>query len=228
MRERSSQILESIVREFIKTGEPVGSRCLYENYDFGIKPATIRLELTELANDGYLSQPYHSAGRMPTDRGLSLFAEEALKRARPAPRMTKNLEKLLAKEEWSNLLSQISEELRTFGFVHLSLTGETYKDGLDDFFENFEWDSPEEVKKVIEDFECIEERFLEMENEFLKMQNATRFFVGPSPITRSSSTSVFMADCRADGDRIFFAMVGPKRMDYEKAAKVMKTIANRT
>src|SRR5580700_8422643 len=78
MNERTSQILEAAIQEFIDSGEPVSSGRLYEQYDFGIKPAMIRLELDALEEEGYLQQPYHSAGRIPTDRGYEFYAARAL------------------------------------------------------------------------------------------------------------------------------------------------------
>src|SRR5271154_4818296 len=78
MNDRTSQILEAAIQEFIHTGEPVSSGWLYKQYDFGIKPAMIRLELGSLEDGGYLEQPYHSAGRVPTDTGYEFYAARAL------------------------------------------------------------------------------------------------------------------------------------------------------
>ena len=78
MNDRASQILEAVIQEFIDTGEPVSSGSLYNKYDFGIKPAMIRLELDALEDGGYLEQPYHSAGRIPTDTGYEFYAKRAL------------------------------------------------------------------------------------------------------------------------------------------------------
>src|SRR5271155_5233346 len=77
MNDRASQILEAAIQEFIDTGEPVSSGWLYNKYDFGIKPAMIRLELDALEDSGYLEQPYHSAGRVPTDEGYEFYVERA-------------------------------------------------------------------------------------------------------------------------------------------------------
>ena len=73
LTERGQQILEAVIQGFIDTKEPVSSGWLYDQYDFGIKPAMIRLELDTLEDEGYLEQPYHSAGRIPTDAGYELF-----------------------------------------------------------------------------------------------------------------------------------------------------------
>ena len=90
LTERGEQILQAVIQGFIDTKEPISSGWLYDQYDFGIKPAMIRLELDALENDGYLEQPHHSAGRVPTDEGYELFvrhilaAQEAALRAKPS------------------------------------------------------------------------------------------------------------------------------------------------
>jgi len=75
MRERSTQILEAAVREFIRSGRPVSSRELAKRGLFGVSPATIRAELSRLTRDGYLDQLHTSGGRVPTDKGYELFVE---------------------------------------------------------------------------------------------------------------------------------------------------------
>ncbi|MET0283866.1 MAG: HrcA family transcriptional regulator, partial [Polyangiales bacterium] len=67
--------------EYIATGEPVGSRKLARRYGLDISPATVRNELSDLEEAGYLAQPHTSAGRVPTDKGFRAFVD-ALGRAK--------------------------------------------------------------------------------------------------------------------------------------------------
>lgn len=78
---RSRRILYAAVTEYIATGEPVGSRKLGRRYGFDVSPATIRNELSDLEDQGYLMQPHTSAGRVPTDQGFRAFVD-ALVRVR--------------------------------------------------------------------------------------------------------------------------------------------------
>lgn len=78
---RSRRILYAAVTEYIATGEPVGSRKLAKRYGLDISPATIRNELSDLEESGYLVQPHTSAGRVPTDKGFRAFVD-ALVRVR--------------------------------------------------------------------------------------------------------------------------------------------------
>jgi heat-inducible transcriptional repressor len=73
--ERKARLLGAVVHEFIQTNEPVGSKALAGRYSLGISPATIRNELAALEEQGFLSHPHTSAGRVPTDRGYRFYVD---------------------------------------------------------------------------------------------------------------------------------------------------------
>ncbi|HET7519669.1 MAG TPA: heat-inducible transcriptional repressor HrcA, partial [Actinomycetes bacterium] len=73
--ERKARLLRAVVHEFIYTEKPVGSKSLTERYSLGVSPATIRNELAVLEEQGYLSHPHTSAGRIPTDRGYRFYVD---------------------------------------------------------------------------------------------------------------------------------------------------------
>ncbi|HEV8373371.1 MAG TPA: heat-inducible transcriptional repressor HrcA [Actinomycetota bacterium] len=73
--ERKARLLRVVVHEFIHTAEPVGSKTLTDRYSLGVSPATIRNELAVLEEQGYLSHPHTSAGRVPTDRGYRFYVD---------------------------------------------------------------------------------------------------------------------------------------------------------
>src|SRR5882762_8825801 len=70
---RTQEILNSIVREYIETGEPVGSRTVSKRRSDGLSPASIRNAMADLADEGYLSQPHTSAGRIPTEKAFRCY-----------------------------------------------------------------------------------------------------------------------------------------------------------
>ena len=72
---RARRILYAAVTEYIATGEPVSSRRLGKRYGLDVSAATIRNELSDLEEAGYLAQPHTSAGRVPTDRGFRAFVD---------------------------------------------------------------------------------------------------------------------------------------------------------
>lgn len=75
MDERQHKILEAIIEAFIRTANPVGSKFLQEVYEFDVSSATIRNEMAALEEEGYLTHPHTSAGRVPTSLGYRLFVD---------------------------------------------------------------------------------------------------------------------------------------------------------
>ncbi len=72
---REEEVLEAVIRLFVETAEPAGSRTLAKRYDMGVSPATIRNTMADLEEKGYLSHPHTSAGRMPTDLAYRYFVD---------------------------------------------------------------------------------------------------------------------------------------------------------
>lgn len=72
---RERQVLEAVVRTFVQTAAPAGSRTVARNFDLGVSPATVRNTMSDLAEKGYLSQPHPSAGRMPTDKAYRYYVD---------------------------------------------------------------------------------------------------------------------------------------------------------
>jgi len=75
MDERKKKILQAIVDSYIRSAEPVGSRSISRNYNLGISAATIRNEMSDLEEQGYLAQPHTSSGRIPSDKGYRFYVD---------------------------------------------------------------------------------------------------------------------------------------------------------
>lgn len=80
LSERKKIILAALIKNFIKTGEPVGSKALIELTDLGVSSATLRNEMSELCELGLLEQPHTSAGRVPTSVGYSFYFDRLMDR----------------------------------------------------------------------------------------------------------------------------------------------------
>ena len=78
LTERQLNILKDIVKDYVETAEAVGSRTISKKYDFGISAATIRNEMSDLEDMGYLVQPHTSAGRIPTKKGYMLYVDSLM------------------------------------------------------------------------------------------------------------------------------------------------------
>ncbi|NMB33083.1 MAG: heat-inducible transcription repressor HrcA [Clostridium sp.] len=76
--DRKKKILQSIINDYISTAEPVGSRTVARKHKFGLSSATIRNEMADLEEMGYIKQPYTSAGRIPSDRGYRFYVEQLM------------------------------------------------------------------------------------------------------------------------------------------------------
>ncbi len=78
LSERKLKILQAIIADFISTAEPVGSRTISKKYDLGISPATIRNEMSDLEELGYLTHPHTSSGRVPSEKAYRLYVNEMM------------------------------------------------------------------------------------------------------------------------------------------------------
>ncbi|MGZ4445185.1 MAG: heat-inducible transcriptional repressor HrcA [Nocardioides sp.] len=73
--ERRLAVLRAIVEDYVSTEEPVGSKALVERHGLGVSPATVRNDMAALEEEGFITQPHTSAGRVPTDKGYRLFVD---------------------------------------------------------------------------------------------------------------------------------------------------------
>lgn len=80
LTERKLKILQAIISDYVRSAEPVGSRTLSKKYDLGISPATIRNEMADLEEMGYLTHPHTSAGRVPSDKAYRLYVNALMEK----------------------------------------------------------------------------------------------------------------------------------------------------
>ena len=78
LSERERQVLEAVVRTYVETAEPAGSRTIARRFELGVSPATIRNTMSDLEEKGYLFHPHTSAGRIPTDRAYRFFVDRLM------------------------------------------------------------------------------------------------------------------------------------------------------
>lgn len=120
---RSRAILREIIRVHVDTGRPVSSRTLFKSNRFGLSPASIRNIMADLTDNGYLTQPHTSAGRVPTDKAYRLYIDELMRHRRVADAVREQIDSDLSLagadvrrlfQAASQLLSRLSGEV---GFV---------------------------------------------------------------------------------------------------------------
>lgn len=76
--ERKTKILNAVIRNYLETGEPVGSRTISKDTDLNLSSATIRNEMSDLEEMGYILQPHTSAGRIPSDKGYRFYVDHLM------------------------------------------------------------------------------------------------------------------------------------------------------
>ena len=111
---RYQEILNSIVRAYIETGEPIGSRTISKLRHNALSPASIRNVMADLADEGYLSQPHTSAGRIPTEKAFRVFVSSLTvnRMAAETDRLSNEL----------RLLETIPERVERSSYVLVELT----------------------------------------------------------------------------------------------------------
>lgn len=108
--ERKKIILQAIIRNYLETGEPVGSRTISKYTDLNLSSATIRNEMADLEEMGYILQPHTSAGRIPSDKGYRFYVDRMMEEKDKEVSEMKEL--LLEKEEkMDHLLKQVAKVL---------------------------------------------------------------------------------------------------------------------
>lgn len=108
--DRKLKILQAVIRNYLETGEPVGSRTISKYTDLNLSSATIRNEMADLEELGYILQPHTSAGRIPSDKGYRLYVDNMMREKEKEVEEMKNM--LLEKEDkMEHLLKQVARVL---------------------------------------------------------------------------------------------------------------------
>ena len=138
--ERKLKILQAIIRNYLETGEPVGSRTISKYTDLNLSSATIRNEMADLEELGYIIQPHTSAGRIPSDKGYRLYVdtmmeekeaevaemrEQLLEKADKVDSLLKQAARLLAvNTNYATMVSAPQYRSRKVKFIQLTTVDE--------------------------------------------------------------------------------------------------------
>lgn len=123
--ERKRKILKAIIQTYLETGEPVGSRTISKYTDLNLSSATIRNEMSDLEELGYIIQPYTSAGRIPSDLGYRLYVDELMKEKDREVAEIKDL--MIEKtDKMEKVLKQVVKILASNTNYATMITGPTY------------------------------------------------------------------------------------------------------
>ncbi len=220
--ERQGEILNRIVQEYISLAEPISSQLLEKKHRLGISPATIRNEMQKLTESGYLLQPHTSAGRVPTDKGYRFFVDDLLENN------LRNFERNFNKQmedsldfikEATRFLAEESSDLALGYSVNQKII---WKEGWQDIFKEPEFSEPgfaASFAKMIDDFEeNIKEMFFP---ETCLPAGMVKIYIGKeNPVSKVKDFSIITSGFEGG----LFAILGPKRMSYDKNIELFKKL----
>ncbi|MBX4211478.1 MAG: DeoR family transcriptional regulator, partial [Candidatus Yanofskybacteria bacterium] len=233
-----------IVREYVKSAEPVGSSLVQEQGNFQVSSATIRNDMQALENEGYLMQPHTSAGRVPTDKAYRWFVntllsqenyeisnrdkkkiEETLHQAGGDPRELTRSAALVLQELSSNAVVANIRGIRDF-----------YKTGLANLLEFPEFKEFDRIFQLTSFFDQFDQLFDRIEQELLQTFEDSGFeiFIGrENPFQNVQNETVIVAQYNLPNQFTgSLTLIGPTRMDYRRniglvnyAAQILNKIA---
>ena len=223
MQQRQEIILGSIIREYVDSAIPVSSSLLAEKYDFDLSPATIRAEMLELENEGYLYQPHTSAGRVPTDNGFRYFVDELMREKELTKREQHSLQvELLKLKAQNKMLARTTAKLLSAMSGNLAVSGvidsdDFYKSGIQKLLSQPEFSDLETLSKMAEVIDYLDESMEELSGE-LKNKSEIEIYIGEeNPICNIDNCSMVVSKySMKDGGEGLLAIIGPKRMKYSR------------
>ncbi len=218
IKERKIQILKLIVEEYLKTGEIMGSKNLLKKYDLQVSSATIRNDMLSLEKMGLIFQPYNSAGRLPTNRGLRVFVDYLME-AMPAvfieaeQEFEKKLDQNRIDDILYGLVARLTKITDEITFACIPTLGTSYYLGLSSYIERHHGVLGEEMYQVIK---CLENKhqFIDF-LQSLDISPRVSAFIGEENIIPELETSTMIVKkIELSGFVGYLGILGSTKMDY--------------
>ena len=217
--ERQEKILNTIVQEYIISAQPVSSQLLEKRHNFGICPATIRIEMQRLTDGDFIFQPHTSAGRVPTDKGYRFFVDNLLEKGVSEFGDVFEIEDIFqgAKKDIFKLASRLTkflaEESSNFTILNLLERDFFWKEGWEEILREPEFEEKDLIPNFTELLESFEENI-----ENLKINSGIKIYIGKeNPFSKTKDFSIISSKCYLpDDETAVLALLGPKRMDYDR------------
>jgi transcriptional regulator of heat shock response len=228
LTERKLQILQAIVSDFIRTAEPVGSRTLSRKHEMGISPATIRNEMADLEEMGYLSHPHTSAGRVPSDKAYRLYVNRLMEKYELAEQEKKRIRKALQANitelektirHASELLSEMTN-LTSFATVQEDMFRVSlFLEGMTRIFAHPEFNNVERARYFLE---MVDNRDDFTATITERDDGITITIGGENPGEIMPDSSIVSATYHVGGHYVGkLGVIGPTRMRYGKITSVI-------
>ena len=214
MTERQSDILNKLIVEYVDLAKPISSQLLEKRHDFGVCSATLRNEMQELTEKGFLCQPHTSAGRVPTDKGYRFFVDRLLGKIERdiavEPIEVSLLQRPRKTDFYRDITKFLAEESSNLALGYWPEEDVLWKEGWGEIFQEPEFSEvgfAAEFGRMINDFE---------ENIESIISPDIQVYIGrETPFSRAKDFSIITTSV--------FAILGPKRMDYNKNINLLKS-----
>ena len=219
MNERQSRLLEAIIDQFILSASPIGSKKLLESGTFDCSSATIRNEMGQLEDEGYLEQPHISAGRVPTALGYRMYvreqmkpnSQEALVRKRFATLKDQYLMKK-DQEKAYEAVSLLTHMIPNIAFATVPHKERVYYLGLSNVLKQPEIQADPVMASGIA--EVLEDHLTTM-LEKIEVDDQVRYYIGEENILEQiHSCSLMVTNYQMRDFEGVIGILGPMRMDY--------------
>lgn len=159
--ERKQKILRAIIANYLETGEPVGSRTISKYTDLNLSSATIRNEMADLEEMGYIIQPYTSAGRIPSDQGYRFYVDQMmLEREEEKGERLALLQKV---DRMENILQQVAKVLAVNTNYATMVTAPQYKDTKLKFIQLSQVDQHQLLAVIVVEGNVIKNQLIDVE-----------------------------------------------------------------
>lgn len=223
METRQEKLLTLVIENHIATAEPVGSKFLVSEGGLDLSEATVRNELRALEEEGYLTHPHTSAGRIPTAKGYRYYVDRLnLQELELSKRDKESLVEAITNNGEEKAQKQLAKNLAelTGSAVVVAFSPQViYYTGLANLFQKPEFNEfglIVNVSSLFDHFEDVLDDFYDL------VSTSPQFFIGEEH-NLGSMLSV-MAFRFGSNEESLFALLGPQRMDYGKNYAFMKKV----
>ena len=216
LTEREETMLETVIRDYITSATPVSSKRILEIEKLPLSSATIRNTLAVLEENGYLTHPHTSAGRIPTQKGYRFFVDNLMDESTVAAHIAVQLKQV---KELNELVHMIANETHLFTIAS-TFDGETYSNfGMRELLQEPEFQDLQYTRQFGSFIDTVIDNIAKYES-LLEPDDIHVFIEKENPMPEGKQVSVIAS--RFKGGDGCILTIGPTRMDYESAAALLK------
>lgn len=224
LSKRQEKILTSLIREYTKTAEPVGSLVLSKNYSLPWSSATVRAEMAALEAAGYIRQPHTSGGRIPTDKGfreyVNLMEDISKNPGRDSLAIEKvvknqnNFDEAMRRAVWT--LSELTKMLAIGSSPRTN-----YTHGLSNLMNEPEYNARPEATELARLVDQVDNLIDNLPNKSFGI------FIGDEmPIGKSANCAMIVSRFKSPfSEQTSIAVIGPARLPYERVIPLVRRTA---